>query len=1311
MSQKAKENVVRNNTLFLLKPQKPIQPYICSTLDDFEEERDFLATTIFPRLNDSCIARGTCFKAVDLRWAAVKTQNSFPASLSRQYSCLNSQHLKLCLDNVDSCFPFFICLLGQTYGDFLPDHSPSLFSTATDLASLSKEEQNLYVAAKNGYPWVLETPNCSVTEFEIMQAAFRKESQFQYFYFRTGSSLLKTLSEVEKVKPPSGSLVNEEGKLKIGKLKAKIISKGLPVRFYKDLHELGELVFKDWLAVIEKLYPATVMMDNIDYKHSFERLYHEDFTEKCKQVFVISKESSRTFEILERFVLKDVELNSNKATGGSSLDNILRINSLPTNKSILLLSGERGCGKSTLIASWVDYFKNKYPSTLVIPYFVGSTCESSDITSVLHYFVVELQHNAHGEEAGRHVLSESAGVIFVLFVHAGFGRPSNLTVSEVFKCLWIYQAKDFSWLPHPLPPHCKFVLTTISSSVSCKLLCARPDVKTVELACTGDEDTKLSIFRRHLSAHALDLFSQSQPILKKKPSLNALKLTILASELKECRIYRNEFQCMRKYLEAASIQELWELTLKRWVEDYSWNLKQKGANFDFPHIRLDGWVADVLCLLCTSHCGLAEDELLRLLDMLGYRNHCKVTTMHWAAFRNATKQWVQEKPNGLLYFRHQSLRNAVEHRLLGVITPVRENKPSTSQSAVNYKKIHFHRLMMRYFQRQTTFWRVYQELPWHLKMSECWDGLCSFVTSPSIIDFISKIRNPSLWTRLHLAHYWSTLLGAGYDVAQAFLLSVGKIEGEQHQTVRKRPTLSVLECSLSQVTATDKCRMLLFIGRFLKLMGKTSDAERLFLSVEGKLLQNQSLTEMLLKTQNAVGELYLEIGMTQKGFSYFQEAWSNLLSFSLSDLKNSQDLMKQKVNVLNNLAKSASQEFLKENHILEYATEVSKLVSNNPLDQATMKYTEGILMLVAGNTFLAKLKFQECLNIRRSLFGDKNMPVGEIMESLADLLFFLLRDNEKSQRKQVNEYYRQVIRIKENADALTTSKLVRKQLNISLSNTMYKLAAHLLVSDSCHHSMLEAVGYLYRALDLRVTHLGSSHSSIHGILQLLREIKRFNGSKCWPQGTSQQYPESFKNCFVLWEHLPKLNYHSAHGSNSVSSAVCMHAGKFQRAESMALAPLPPPPIPDKSKWAFGKGKRGLTSAMNTSAEEKTQQKTRNVQIWNGPRKQGPVKPKDLDCSFRILSLDKVNCLVRLSRQKILSTKSESGEGHITTIYHHSLPAPGNMNKPWESISELISEKWLFHSPQCGLTPHKSILQRRPQTETKFLKIPTNMNKE
>ncbi|KAF7475664.1 Hypothetical predicted protein [Marmota monax] len=101
---------------------------------------------------------------------------------------------------------------------------------------------------------------------------------------------------------------------------------------------------------------------------------------------------------------------------------------------------------------------------------------------------------------------------------------------------------------------------------------------------------------------------------------------------------------------------------------------------------------------------------------------------------------------------------------------------------------------------------------------------------------------------------------------------------------------------------------------------------------------------MLLKAQNAIGELYVEIGNTQEGFKYFQKAWSNLQCLPLSDLKDNWNLMKQKVRVLNNLAKSASEEYLKENHVLEYATEVSKLVDNIPHDQATMKYTEGVLM-------------------------------------------------------------------------------------------------------------------------------------------------------------------------------------------------------------------------------------------------------------------------------------------------------------------------------------------------------------------------------
>ncbi|KAM6216455.1 LOW QUALITY PROTEIN: putative tetratricopeptide repeat protein 41 [Rhynchocyon petersi] len=896
MSQKVNENEERYAQSILKPPPPPIQPYICSILNDFHEERDFLANHIFPQLNELCNSRGTYFKAVDLRWPDVSTLKSFPSSLLKQHSCLQSQHLiKLCLDYVKSCLPFFICMLGQTYGDFLPDASPFLCSKVTDFSRLSKVEQNLYVAARNGYPWVLENPSCSLTEFEIIQAAFLNEPDLQYFYFRSGMTLLKTLKEEKEEVLSSSSLNNNDEKAIIGKLKAKIIQKGLPIRFYSSLSESGELVFKDWSMVIEKLYPSTNVTEDIDYKHLFECFYHEKFMEESKKMFVISKESNRIFEVLERFALQDVEFEPNSAVSGSSPDSGWRINPLTTCKSILLLSGERGCRKTTLIANWVNYFKKKHPHILMIPHFVGSTCESSDIMPVIHYFITELQYRNYGTQLRTDDVNDDPNILVFsllveVFIASINSKPCILVLDGIEELIGIYgisgqKAKDFSWLPKSFPPHCKFIMSIVSSSMSYKSLCAHPDVKTVELISIAEEEAKLSIFNQHLCIPSHDPFLQGQG-LREKANLNPLKLTILATEFKECKIFRSEFPCMKEYLEVVFIQDLWELILKHWIEDYSWTFKKKTL---ISGEGLDGWVTDALCLLNILHCGLAEDEILQLLDMLGYRNHY-VTLVHWTAFLNATKEWIHEKPNGLLCFRHQSLRNAVEHKLLGVITPVRESSPYAFWNPANHKK-HFHQVLVRFFQQQTAFW-VCQELPWHLKMSGSWES-CSFLSSPNITDFVSKIRIPSFWTKLHLLHYWDVLAGAGYDPIESYLLSVAKIKANQCHKARKKSVLSVLECRILEVTTTDKCRSIFFIASLFKQMGHTGEAEALWLNVEDMLVQSLSLTAMLCMVQNTLGELYLEIGMIQKGFQYFQKTWSNLMCISPSDLKTDKNLVKQ----------------------------------------------------------------------------------------------------------------------------------------------------------------------------------------------------------------------------------------------------------------------------------------------------------------------------------------------------------------------------------------------------------------------------------
>ena len=98
---------------------------------------------VFPRINALCHERGTYCAPVDLRWGINDSQTN------------SGLIIQLCLDYIDRCAPFFICLVGERYGSHRPVEQEPLPVHYDDLnPSCHWLDRNLVIASSAGYDWV-----------------------------------------------------------------------------------------------------------------------------------------------------------------------------------------------------------------------------------------------------------------------------------------------------------------------------------------------------------------------------------------------------------------------------------------------------------------------------------------------------------------------------------------------------------------------------------------------------------------------------------------------------------------------------------------------------------------------------------------------------------------------------------------------------------------------------------------------------------------------------------------------------------------------------------------------------------------------------------------------------------------------------------------------------------------------------------------------------------------------------------------------------------------------------------------------------
>lgn len=207
--------------------------------------------------------------------------------------------IEICMDEIKRTKPYFIGLLGGRYG-WIPTEEETV--------------RNRHLTEK--YPWIPEymKAGCSITEIEMQFAALKETENIEAFFF------LRDMDSVPaRFREKEGSPEME----KLRQLRSKVLEQSSKGRCtadtYRDMSGLGRVVQERLLAMIDSRFPESENPDSAS-------------------------------AILHRQAFKRARLRSNYVDNGAKRRS--KMESVFRSASAIFVTGEKGMGKSALLANW-----------------------------------------------------------------------------------------------------------------------------------------------------------------------------------------------------------------------------------------------------------------------------------------------------------------------------------------------------------------------------------------------------------------------------------------------------------------------------------------------------------------------------------------------------------------------------------------------------------------------------------------------------------------------------------------------------------------------------------------------------------------------------------------------------------------------------------------------------------------------------------------------------------------------------------------------------------------------------------------------
>lgn len=752
-----------------IKEKRQIRVFISSSFEDMDNERNYLRDEIFPRIQEKARKRAVAVTALDLRWGIPDGTD-----LGRT--------IEICMNEIDNSFPFFIGIIGGRYG------------TQPDKAK------------------VFDSNDILREQFSILSQYFEKKLSITEMEMRYG---VLDCDDVERRKINALFLTRKE-EMEAIKNDARLNA------LNNDIHACAEQFDEGKITIDEKNHIWTSDYSSVEefgrvvelvFENILDRLFPEDNNLDIYQRQQFMQESVKSD--LSRFYVPDD--TTIKAINGFIDDPY---------KHSLLITGESGCGKSSLLAYWISKYAPEYNRIGfdIIYHFVGSG-ESETVSKVieqriLHEMITGLNVKAGKDDTdgkkwedekkslnrllSRHLLRESNCRRLVLIIDAVNQLETGL---------------DLHWLRlNALPRDVKLIISTLKEDETEKNIHkSKPDQEITVSGLVEETDRQNAIELYLKDFHGRNLGDCNlRKVVHWPLSQNPLALKTLLNELVVAGRYDQMDSLVDSYINCKSIEALFDRILVR---------ISRNANF--------AWVENAMGAIALSRYGLSEDEILRIIP---------THILHWSSFYCSFQRHFFVR-NGLITFAHLYVRKAVDRAFL----------------ASDDKKTAIHSILIPLFEDGKTA-RDQEELMHHLFALEDY---------PAVYDLFSR---PDAFCHLwendqqNLESYWEKLINVGYS-PECLILTKEQFDEQE--------LANELEGGYSKY-----CEELQQLLSHLHLHGLSL---KLFKVLKNNIEKDGTFGAEHMRMYRTIAKSYKDIGELEKAIELYKQSFWELEYFSAGE--------------------------------------------------------------------------------------------------------------------------------------------------------------------------------------------------------------------------------------------------------------------------------------------------------------------------------------------------------------------------------------------------------------------------------------------